>query len=146
MSSPPVRVVGPAALKALMAYGGKVHDLRLELDPAGSSPAAEGVVADRLAGRVAGSGAAPDDLILLLADDVGLGKTAEAALIDALPSLTNRVAGHGAAMLVRVRSRDTLLPVLADALQGLAPAADTVEVDAPWSPSEPGWWRSFSAR
>ena len=70
MSSPPVRVVGPAALKALMAYGGTVHDLRLELDPAGSNPAAEGVVADRLAGRVAGSGAAPDDLILLLADDV----------------------------------------------------------------------------
>ena len=70
MSSPPVRVVGPAALKALMAYGGTVHDLRLELDGAGSSPAAEGVVAERLAGRVAGSGVGPDDLILLLADDL----------------------------------------------------------------------------
>ena len=70
MSSSSVRVVGPSALKALMAYGGTVHDLRLEFDPAGSSVVAEGVVAERLAGRVAGSGAGPDDLILLLANDV----------------------------------------------------------------------------
>lgn len=69
MSSPSVRIVGPAALKALMAYGGTVHDLRTE-HPAGTGDAAEGVVTERVAGRVAGSGAAPDDLILLLADDL----------------------------------------------------------------------------
>lgn len=70
MSSPPVRVVGPAALKALMAYGGTVHDLRTDKEPAGTGDAALGVVTERVAGRVAGSGAAPDDLILLLADDL----------------------------------------------------------------------------
>lgn len=70
MSSPSVRIVGPAALKALMAYGGTVHDLRTEREPAGSGNAAEGVEAERVAGRVAGSGAEPDDLILLLADDL----------------------------------------------------------------------------
>lgn len=69
MSSPSVRIVGPAALKALMAYGGTVHDLRTE-QAAGTGDAAEGVVTERVAGRVAGSGAAPDDLILLLADDL----------------------------------------------------------------------------
>lgn len=70
MSSPPVRIVGPAALKALMAYGGAVHDLRQELAPAAASLAAEGVVAERLADRFAGSGTGPDDLILLLASDL----------------------------------------------------------------------------
>jgi hypothetical protein len=70
MSSPSVRVVGPAALKALMAYGGTVLDLRPEFSSGSSGPASEGAVAERLAGRVAGSGAAPDDLILLLADDL----------------------------------------------------------------------------
>lgn len=68
MGTPSVRVVGPAALKTLMAYGGTVHDLRPELDLPG--PAAEGALVERLAGRVAGSGAAADDLILLLADDI----------------------------------------------------------------------------
>ena len=62
MAGSPVRIVGPDALKTLMAYGGTVLDLRPEF--------AAGVLVDRLADRVAGHGAAPGDLILLLADDL----------------------------------------------------------------------------
>jgi len=65
----PVRVVGPAALKPLMAYGGTVLDLRPEFQ-AGAGPAAEGAVAERLASRLATQVAHHTaQLILLLADD-----------------------------------------------------------------------------
>ena len=70
MGSSSVRIVGPAALKALMAYGGTVLDLRPELVAGGGTSLADGVLAERLADRVAGHGAAPGDLILLLADDL----------------------------------------------------------------------------
>jgi hypothetical protein len=65
MASSSVRVVGPAALKTLMAYGGTVLDLRCE---------APGVEA--LPERVAVSCAAPDQLILLLASDLPVGMEA----------------------------------------------------------------------
>ena len=70
MTASPIRIVGPSALKALMAYGGTVLDLRPELDGAGADSPDEGEVAERMAGRASGSGAAADDLILLLADDL----------------------------------------------------------------------------
>ena len=60
LASSPVRVVGPAALKPLMAYGGTVFDLR-----------EEGVSVEALPARLAGSGAGPDALILLLAAELG---------------------------------------------------------------------------
>jgi len=69
MASSSVRVVGPAALKTLMAYGGTVLDLRSE---------APGVEA--LPERVAVSGAALDQLILLLASDLPVGMEAAADL------------------------------------------------------------------
>ena len=70
MDSSSVRIVGPAALKTLMAYGGTVLDLRPELLSSDGTSHADGMLAARLADRVAGYGTAPDDLILLLADDL----------------------------------------------------------------------------
>ena len=61
MTSAGVRVVGPAALKTLMAYGGTVLDTR---SPAGLSD---------VAGRVAALAPACDQLILLLVDDIDAG-------------------------------------------------------------------------
>lgn len=59
MDAPPVRVVGSAALRTLMAYGATVFDLR-------RPESAEHLISDRLAG----SGTDPEQLILLLASDV----------------------------------------------------------------------------
>lgn len=63
MVSSPVRVVGPNALKTLVAYGGTVVDLRRP-DGDGHRDLPE---------RLAGSGADPSELVLLLASDVSAG-------------------------------------------------------------------------
>ncbi|MFZ9850958.1 MAG: hypothetical protein ACO3FA_01905 [Vulcanococcus sp.] len=112
---PPVRVVGPAALKALMAYGGTVLDLRPELE-AGAGPGAEGALVERLACRLAHQGAqrtatralggtpgsdAPADLILLLADDLEAGTRVAAQLqLDGYTSVVVVNAGPGPAAAV----------------------------------------------
>ena len=69
MASSPVRVVGPGALKALMAYGGTVMDLR-------SSDHGLETLPDRVAVNVK----AADELILLVASDLAASLQAAADL------------------------------------------------------------------
>jgi membrane associated rhomboid family serine protease len=44
--------------------------------------------------------------------------------------------------VLTVIAPEPLLPALADAVQPLVSAPDSIHVDAPWHPSEPAWWRA----